>query len=91
MYSTNAKTIFNDKSHLYLLEITIVTAAKKTIVVLKSHSCRRRPMTAAAFSTDGTVLAVAADLAITLWDPDTNILITVIGIPSTVNLGLFNL
>ena len=48
-------------------------------------------MTAAAFSIDGTILAVAADLSITLWDLDTNILITVIGIPSTVNLRLFNL
>lgn len=36
-------------------------------------------MTAAAFSSDGTVLAVAADKVITLWDPDTNILVAVIG------------
>ncbi|KZV17484.1 wd40 protein [Dorcoceras hygrometricum] len=40
---------------------------------------RTKPMTAAAFSSDGTVLAVAADKVITLWDPDTNILVSVIG------------
>lgn len=36
-------------------------------------------MTAAAFSADGSVLAVAAETVITLWDPDTNILVAVIG------------
>lgn len=36
-------------------------------------------MTAAAFSADGSVLAVAADTVITLWDPDKNILVAVIG------------
>lgn len=36
-------------------------------------------MTAAAFSADGTVLAVAAESVVTLWDPDTNVLVTVIG------------
>ncbi|CAA6671814.1 unnamed protein product [Spirodela intermedia] len=42
-------------------------------------SYRKRPMTAAAFSADGTVLAVAAESVVTLWDPDTNVLVTVIG------------
>ncbi|MQL92234.1 hypothetical protein Taro_024859 [Colocasia esculenta] len=42
-------------------------------------SYRKRPMTAAAFSADGSVLAVAAESVVTLWDPDSNILVTVIG------------
>jgi NET1-associated nuclear protein 1 (U3 small nucleolar RNA-associated protein 17) len=36
-------------------------------------------MTAAAFSGDGTVLAVAAENVITLWNPDKNILLSVLG------------
>lgn len=36
-------------------------------------------MTTAAFSSDGSVLAVAADKVITLWDPDRNTLLAVIG------------
>lgn len=36
-------------------------------------------MTAAAFSNDGSVLAVAAEKVITLWDPDRNILVAVLG------------
>ena len=32
-------------------------------------------MRAAAFSADGSVLAVAADTVITLWDPNNNVLI----------------
>lgn len=35
-------------------------------------------MTAAAFSADGSVLAVAAESVITLWDPDNNALVGVI-------------
>lgn len=35
-------------------------------------------MTAAAFSADGSVLAVAAERVITLWDPDNNTLVGVI-------------
>ncbi|KAK4760184.1 hypothetical protein SAY87_023315 [Trapa incisa] len=42
-------------------------------------SYKRRPLTAAAFSGDGSVLAVAADTAITLWDPDRNELVGVLG------------
>ncbi|XP_073303500.1 uncharacterized protein [Primulina huaijiensis] len=42
-------------------------------------SYKKKPMTAAAFSSDGTVLAVAADKFITLWDPDRNILVAVVG------------
>lgn len=40
---------------------------------------RKKPMTAAAFSADGSVLAVAAEKVVTLWDPDQNILVAVIG------------
>lgn len=36
-------------------------------------------MTAVAFSTDGSILAVAAEVVVTLWDPDTNSLISVVG------------
>lgn len=35
-------------------------------------------MTSAAFSADGSVLAVAAESVITLWDPDNNALVGVI-------------
>lgn len=42
-------------------------------------SYRKKPMTAAAFSTDGSVLAVAAETVITLWDPEKNVLVAVIG------------
>ncbi|KAL0306149.1 UNVERIFIED_CONTAM: U3 small nucleolar RNA-associated protein 17 [Sesamum radiatum] len=40
---------------------------------------QEKPMTAAAFSGDGSVLAVAAEKVITLWDPDRNALLAVIG------------
>jgi NET1-associated nuclear protein 1 (U3 small nucleolar RNA-associated protein 17) len=36
-------------------------------------------MTAATFSSDGSVLAVAAETVITLWDPKKNVLVAVIG------------
>lgn len=36
-------------------------------------------MASAAFSSDGSVLAVAAEKVITLWDPDRNTLLAVIG------------
>lgn len=42
-------------------------------------SYKKKPMTAATFSTDGSVLAVAAENVITLWDPDRNLLVAVIG------------
>nr|XP_028952462.1 LOW QUALITY PROTEIN: WD repeat-containing protein 75 [Malus domestica] len=42
-------------------------------------SYKNKPMTAAAFSGDGSVLAVAAENVITLWDPDNNALVAVIG------------
>lgn len=41
-------------------------------------------MTAAAFSCDGSVLAVAAETVITLWDPNKNVLVAVIGETITV-------
>lgn len=36
-------------------------------------------MTAVAFSADGSVLAVAAETVITLWDPERNVLVAVVG------------
>ncbi|KAL6999014.1 hypothetical protein U1Q18_000180 [Sarracenia purpurea var. burkii] len=36
-------------------------------------------MTAATFSADGSVLAVTAETYITLWDPEKNVLVAVIG------------
>lgn len=36
-------------------------------------------MTAATFSADGSILAVAAETVITLWDPDRNYLVDVVG------------
>ncbi|KAK7388529.1 hypothetical protein VNO78_23347 [Psophocarpus tetragonolobus] len=42
-------------------------------------SYKNKAMTAAAFSADGSVLAVAADTVITLWDPNNNVLVAVIG------------
>ena len=36
-------------------------------------------MRAATFSPDGSVLAVAAETVITLWDPDKNVLVAVLG------------
>lgn len=41
-------------------------------------------MTAAAFSGDGTVLAVAAENVITLWNPVKNMLLSVLGATLTV-------
>ncbi|KAB1204246.1 WD repeat-containing protein 75 [Morella rubra] len=40
---------------------------------------KKKPMTAVAFSSDGSVLAVAAETVITLWDPNKNVLVAVIG------------
>ncbi|KAM1329081.1 hypothetical protein ACFX15_012710 [Malus domestica] len=42
-------------------------------------SYKNKPMTAVAFSGDGSVLAVAAENIITLWDPNNNALVAVIG------------
>ncbi|GJY36415.1 WD repeat-containing protein 75, partial [Tanacetum coccineum] len=42
-------------------------------------SYRKKPMTTDAFSADGSVLAVAAETFITLWDPEKNVLLAVIG------------
>ncbi|KAL6514005.1 hypothetical protein OROHE_019461 [Orobanche hederae] len=42
-------------------------------------SYKKKTMNAAAFSNDGSVLAVAAEKVITLWDPDRNTLLAVIG------------
>ncbi|XAR63690.1 hypothetical protein NMG60_11023719 [Bertholletia excelsa] len=42
-------------------------------------SYKNKPMTAATFSADGSVLAVAAETFITLWDPEKNVLVAVIG------------
>eukprot|EP00252_Welwitschia_mirabilis_P023907 TRINITY_DN6890_c0_g1_i1.p1 TRINITY_DN6890_c0_g1~~TRINITY_DN6890_c0_g1_i1.p1 ORF type:complete len:392 (+),score=89.40 TRINITY_DN6890_c0_g1_i1:47-1177(+) len=42
-------------------------------------SYRKKAMTCAAFATDGSLLAVGAGDLVTLWNPETNSLITVIG------------
>ncbi|EPS71664.1 hypothetical protein M569_03094, partial [Genlisea aurea] len=42
-------------------------------------SYKRKAMTASTFSGDGSVLVVAAERVITLWDPDKNMLLDVIG------------
>lgn len=42
-------------------------------------SYKRKPMTAATFSADGSVLAIAAETVITIWDPEKNVLVAVIG------------
>lgn len=46
-------------------------------------------MTAATFSSDGSVLAVAAETVITLWDPKKNVLVAVIG--ETFSVICFNI
>ncbi|XP_068641627.1 uncharacterized protein [Aristolochia californica] len=51
-------------------------------------SYKKRPMTAAEFSTDGSVLAVAAEVVVTLWDPDKNVLLAVVGETITPNIKL---
>ncbi|XP_022755429.1 WD repeat-containing protein 75 [Durio zibethinus] len=42
-------------------------------------SYKKKPMTAAAFSADGSVLAVAVETLITLWNPYKNVLLSVLG------------
>ncbi|KAM7256211.1 hypothetical protein ACFE04_011952 [Oxalis oulophora] len=42
-------------------------------------SYKKKAMTSAAFSADGSVLAVAAENVVTLWDPENNVLVGVIG------------
>ncbi|XVF47687.1 hypothetical protein PTKIN_Ptkin03bG0130800 [Pterospermum kingtungense] len=42
-------------------------------------SYKKKPMTAAAFSGDGSVLAIAAETLITLWNPYMNVLLAVLG------------
>ncbi|KAK2646120.1 hypothetical protein Ddye_021315 [Dipteronia dyeriana] len=42
-------------------------------------SYKKKAITAAAFSADGSTLAIAAETVITLWDPDKNVLVAVIG------------
>ncbi|CAN6454456.1 unnamed protein product [Victoria cruziana] len=48
-----------------------------TTVIYEPHG--KKPMTAAGFSEDGSVLAVAAETSITLWNAYTNTLIAVVG------------
>lgn len=50
---------------------------------------RKKPLTAAVFSADGSVLAVAAETAITLWDPDRNELVGVLGDSFSVGRNIF--
>ncbi|XP_010276147.1 PREDICTED: WD repeat-containing protein 75 [Nelumbo nucifera] len=40
---------------------------------------KKKPITAATFSPDGSILAVAAETVVTLWDPDKNVLVAVVG------------
>ncbi|KAM5553835.1 hypothetical protein ABKV19_025857 [Rosa sericea] len=47
--------------------------------ILGGCAMLKKPMTAAAFSADGSVLAVAAETVITLWDPVSNMLVAVLG------------
>lgn len=54
-------------------------------MVFYIFACRKKPMTAAAFSADGSVLAVAAETVITLWDPEENVLVAVMGESVEVN------
>lgn len=42
-------------------------------------SYKGKSMTASTFSADGSILAVAAETVITLWDPDRNYLVAVVG------------
>uniref|UniRef100_A0A803MP60 WD repeat-containing protein 75 second beta-propeller domain-containing protein n=1 Tax=Chenopodium quinoa TaxID=63459 RepID=A0A803MP60_CHEQI len=42
-------------------------------------SYKGKSMTAATFSADGSVLAIAAETVITLWDPNRNYLVSVVG------------
>ncbi|KAL6999017.1 hypothetical protein U1Q18_000183 [Sarracenia purpurea var. burkii] len=49
------------------------------MAVSSSYGGDFKPMTAATFSADGSVLAVAAEAYITLWDPEKNVLVAVIG------------
>ncbi|XP_012075113.1 WD repeat-containing protein 75 isoform X2 [Jatropha curcas] len=55
----------------------VLTNSRWTCHAVASY--KKKPMTAAAFSHDGSVLAVAAETVITLWDPDKNVLVAVIG------------
>ncbi|XP_034215526.1 uncharacterized protein LOC117627502 isoform X3 [Prunus dulcis] len=56
-----------------------IIASNSTAYLMTVKFLRKKPMTAAAFSADGSVLAVAAETLITLWDPDNNALVAVIG------------
>ncbi|KAL2930404.1 WD repeat-containing protein 75 [Bienertia sinuspersici] len=47
--------------------------------ILVISYCRKKSMTAATFSADGSILAVAAETVITLWNPDRNYLVGVVG------------
>ncbi|XP_058102823.1 uncharacterized protein LOC131246570 isoform X2 [Magnolia sinica] len=65
--------------HSYDIQPTDQTAQKSGWRCQSVGSYKKRPMTAAAFSGDGSVLAVAAEDVVTLWDPDKNVLVAVIG------------
>lgn len=51
-------------------------------------SYRQKPMLAAAFSSDGTILAVGAAELITLWNPSTNEMIRVLASSSSAYISL---
>ena len=64
-----------------MLTLSLWYLSKKTLSLwwIIVPNCRKKPMTAATFSSDGSVLAVAAETVITLWDPKKNVLVAVIG------------
>lgn len=69
--------------------VTLVFETDGLLLFSNSHIrfcfIRKKSMTAAVFSADGSVLAVAAETVITLWDPEQNILVAVIGETLTVH------
>lgn len=64
---------------MFLQRNLVIETLNSLFVIDYCFQCRKKPMTAAAFSLDGSVLAVAAETVITLWDPDKNVLLAVIG------------
>ncbi|KAG6483463.1 hypothetical protein ZIOFF_060110 [Zingiber officinale] len=63
------------KFHLLHFALDTTWLSHHLMVVIS----RGKPLTAAVFSDDGSVLAIAAETMITLWDPDSNILVAMIG------------
>lgn len=66
--------------HAIILCLLIVLS-----IIVIIYFLRGKSMTAATFSADGSILAVAAETVITLWDPDRNYLVAVVGETYMVN------